>query len=218
MRKLNQSGSSIAYVVAICFLALGMFAAIGFGIWAFAERTDFKNNVDRKSAAAVAVAVAAEDKKKDAEFAEAAKKPLKTYKGPEAFGSLQVQYPKTWSAYIVENSSGVALDGYLNPDYVPVANQQGTYALRFQVTGSKYETELQQMDGQVKAGKVKVTPYRLPQLPSVLGVRVEGELANLKVNMVMLPLRDRTVKIWTIGSAYVNDFNNNILPNFTFSP
>jgi hypothetical protein len=36
--------------------------------------------------------------------------------------------------------------------------------------------------------------------------------------MVVLPLRSQTLQIETAGSQFLGDFNNNILPNFSFSP
>jgi hypothetical protein len=36
--------------------------------------------------------------------------------------------------------------------------------------------------------------------------------------LVLLPMRDKTLKIWTESTAYFTDFNTYILPNLTFSP
>jgi hypothetical protein len=49
-------------------------------------------------------------------------------------------------------------------------------------------------------------------------VRVKGEVRNETVDMVVLPLRDKTLQLWTEGTQFENDFNNNILANFSFSP
>jgi hypothetical protein len=218
MRKLNQEGSSIVAIVAICLLSVAFIGALIFGIWAFSGMSDYKNNSDKKAAAAAAAAVAAEDKKKDAAFAEDYKNPLKTYKGPEAFGAITLQYPKTWSAYILENSSGTPLDAYFNYDFVPAASSQGQYSLRLTLTGSNYDNELKSFQQQVKIGKLKLTPYRLPQLPDVLGVRLEGQIGNQQTVMVMVPIRDKTLKIWTTGTAGLADYDKIILPNLSFTP
>jgi hypothetical protein len=53
----------------------------------------------------------------------------------------------------------------------------------------------------------------------VTGVRVDGQIAdNIQGSMIILPLRDKTQEIWTESNSFLPDFNNNILPNLTFSP
>src|SRR4051812_5570296 len=100
MLKHNQdgaiSGLLISFILTFCFLI----AAVIFAAWSFNGRQDYKDNVDAKIGVAVEKAVQGESAKKDLEFAEAAKNPLKNYRGPEAYGSLSVDYPKTWSGYV----------------------------------------------------------------------------------------------------------------------
>jgi len=217
MRR-NEEGSLFIPLVLVITLLV---AVSGFAIWAFMGMQDYKNNSDQKSAVAAEKAVAAEDKKKDAIYAELEKNPFRTYKGPETYGTLTLQYPKTWSAYVVEGgaSSSAVVDGYFQPGVVPVTNSTIPMALRIQVIGSAYDTQLASLQGQVKAGKVTVTPYRLPKVPSILGTRLQGQVNTKNQGiMVMLPLRDKTLLIWTEGTQYVTDFEKNILPNATFVP
>jgi len=215
----NQEGSLLIPLVISIVLLLTM---AGFGIWAFLGRQDYKANSDAKSAAAVEAAVAAEDVKKDAAFAQAEKNPLKTYKGPEAFGTLVLQYPKTWAAYVAEGdaNSSTPINGYFQPNFVPdVGNNKSQFALRVQVVNTSYDQALNRVQGQVQNGQVTVTPYRLPKVPGILGARLTGQIVNQTQGvMVMLPLRDKTLEIWTEGTQFITDFNTNVLPNTTFSP
>jgi hypothetical protein len=218
MHKNQEGALLIPLIMAIVlFLLAGVFA-----IWAYAGRQDYKTNVDQKVQVAVTKAVADEDVKKDAQFAEDEKKPLRNYQSPEAFGSVSVDYPKTWSVYALEVGGGsTPVDVYFNPRYVPNANSNGPFALRMQVLNSSYTIQLQQFDALTKNGKVKVTPFRFVRVPDVLGVRIEGQIlprADSNGVMVLVPLRDKTLRIWTEGTQSLNDFNNNILPNMTFSP
>lgn len=217
MRKLNQSGSLLAPLVIVSALLL---SSIGFGAWAFMSRQDYKNNSDKKVAVAVAQAKTEESVKKDAEFVEAEKSPLKTYVASETFGSLSFQYPKIWSAYISEaGKSSTQLDGYFHPQYVPDVASTTAFALRIQIVNTSYEQTLKLLDSSVKAGKVKVSAYRPPKVESVLGSRMEGEIASKKQGtMVLLPLRDKTIKVWTENSEFLNDFNATILTSLTFAP
>lgn len=217
MRKLNQAGSLVIPLFIVIVLLLG---SIGFGAWAYLERQDYKDNSDQKAAAAVKKAVAAEDVKKDAEFLEKEKSPFKVYTGPATYGSLTFQYPKTWSAYISEiGKSSTIVNGYFSPNFVPDVQSATSFALRIQVVSSDYATVLRGFDSYVKTGKVTVAAYRAPKVSGTLGSRVTGEIETKKTgSMVILPLRDKTIKVWTEGTDFVKDFDNIILPDLTFVP
>jgi hypothetical protein len=36
--------------------------------------------------------------------------------------------------------------------------------------------------------------------------------------MIVIPLRDKTLQVWCDRPEFLPDFNNNVLPNFSFSP
>jgi hypothetical protein len=192
-----------------------------FAYWAYSGRQDYKDNVDAKVATAVASAKQEEGKLKDAQFAEAEKNPLKTYVGPSAYGSVTVQYPKTWSAYVADTDDTTPfVDGYFQPNVVPdISAQSSSFALRIQVVQNSYDSVLQTFQAQLKQGKVTVQPYALPKLPKTVGSRLSGAIAQDKQgDMVLLPLRDKTLKIWTESASFKSDFDNIILKNLSFSP
>lgn len=219
MRKSNQDGS-VATLVALGVFIVLFITAASFGAWAFMSRQDYKNNADKKAADAVTIAIKQEDSKKDAEFVEQEKNPLKSYVGPETYGKITIQYPKTWSAMVDETaSSDAVLNGYFHPDFVPGIDTSTNFALRLQVVSQSYDQILKQFDNLVKAGKTRVAPYQAPKVSGVTGARVDGMFDSQKSgSMILLPLRDKTIKLWTEGDQYVGDFNNNILPNLTFVP
>ncbi len=211
------NGLAVSLILSILFLI----GALGVAAWAMAGRQDYKNNVDQKVAAAVATAKQQESATKDLQFAEEAKKPLKIYKGPEAYGSINLSYPKTWSGYVdTASSSNAAVDGYFNPGVVPsVDDQSSVFALHVRVLNQKYSEVLQSLSSQVQEGKLTTAAYTLPKLPKIVGIKATGEITEQKTaTMIVLPLRSQTVQIWTDGTQYLDDFNNNILPNFSFSP
>lgn len=216
MHKLNEKGELLLPLIVVALLLVG---SLGFGTWAFMGRQEYKNNVDEKIAEAVIVAEENLTIKKDAEFAESYKQPYSVYKGPSALGTLTISYPKTWSNYVDNsNSGGISLDGIMHPGYIPGNTDTVNYALRYQVVEQEYEDELRRFDGSIKQGKLSASAYRLPNLESILGVRVEGELDAKKQGvMILLPLRDKTVKIWTEGNEFRADFDA-ILSKATFIP
>lgn len=214
MHKLDQKGELLIPLVLVSVLLLG---ALGFGIWAFMGRQDYKNNVDQKIVEAVEVAEENLTIKKDAEFAESYKLPYTTYRGPAAFGTITIQYPKTWSNYVDEQNNGTPVDGYMQPGYVS-ANEDTNYALRYQVVNRQYDQEVKGIESRVKNGTAKTSAYRLPKLESVLGIKVVGEIDNRNTGtMIMMPLRDKTIKVWTEGEEFTNDFEA-ILKELTFVP
>ena len=92
-------------------------------------------------------------------------------------------------------------------------------ALRFTVSGTNYSSIVKTFDSQVKAGKVKVTPYKADKVPNVIGVRLDGEITKDKQgSMIIVPLRDKTLQVWTESPQFVPDFNTIILPNLVFVP
>lgn len=218
----NQSSSrSAVLIVGLSVAILLLIGATGFGVWAFGQRQDYKNNVDLKVSAAVAKAKQEESARKDAEFAELSKSPLKSYVGPEAYGSVNLKYPKTWSGYVAVTSNGSPyVDGYFNPNVVPnVSDSSSSFALRMRVTSDSYSTVMEGFTSNAQDGTSKVTPYKLPRVGNVIGSKVVGQLDNdKKGTMIVLPLRANALEIWTESDQYLNDFNKYILPNLTFAP
>ena len=218
MTKHNQDGVVNPLLLPLILSIVFLVAVLSFGGWAFTSRQDYKNNTDQKVALAVTAAESAESARKDKQFAEASKNPLKTYTAPEQFGSLALQYPRTWSAYVDTGNNGADdLDGYFNPDVVPTLNDENsTFALRLQVLDRKYSDVLRSFSS---TEEVMITPYALPKLPKVVGVKLTGQIEREKQGvMVLLPVRDKTLQVYTESQSFENDFNNIILANLTFSP
>lgn len=216
----DERGSSTGLLVALIVCVLLLIGVGVFAITAYNGEQDYKKNVQPKIDAAVAVAKAQTATAKDNEFVQKEKNPLKTYTGPSAYGTATIQYPKTWSAYVNEaGAASAAVDGYFHPNFVPFASQITAFALRLQVVQTPYDQLLKQYDAGVKNGTVKVSAYVAPKVPGTLGARIDGEIQpKKKGSMVMLSLRDKTLKVWTEADQFLPDFNNIILPNLTFIP
>lgn len=215
--KKHHSWSLIISLIVSLLLLLG---AIGFGVWAYGGREDYKNNVDQKISAAVDVAKQQKSEEKDKEFIEKEKNPYKTYKGPSTFASINITYPKTWAAFVTEtDKSSNPVDGYFHPNFVPGVQSGTAFALRIQMVNQPYNQQLKEFESKTKQGKVKVSPYKAPKVPDVLGSRIEGEInTGQKDYMVMFPVRDKTLKVWTESESFLKDLDGIILPNLTFVP
>jgi hypothetical protein len=221
MNRLSQRGAINILLIPFIMLVVFFLGAAGFGFWAFSQRNHYKNESDQEVSAAVNQAIVTQKKTDAAEYAEQAKKPYDTYIGPSAFGNITVNYPKTWSSYVVESErGGNPISGYFQPGFVPsVTDVDNTFALRVELVQTSYDTVLSQFKASLSIGKVTIAPYTLPKVPSIVGSRVEGQITPTKQGtMVILPLRNMTLKIWTESNDFKGDLDTHVLPNFSFVP
>lgn len=210
----------VGLIIVVILLILLLFASGAYGYSMMSSRNDYRDNVQEKIDAAVAVAIDEREKELSIEFAEREKTPLVNYTGPSEFGTVSIDYPKTWSAYVDESKSGsTPVDGYFHPSFVPGTNSGTSFALRLEVLEKTYDKELSQYASGVKRGEVRVAPIKLEKVPSVAGSRIDGEVERDKQGSVVLfPLRDKTIKISVLTDTFVDDFNNIILKNMSFQP
>lgn len=226
MKKYDQSGSASS-VVAIFLLVIALVAVAGFAYWAFTGRQDYKNNVDKKIAAAVTKAKADQSSHDNDIFAEQAKSPYRQYIGPAVYGSVAFHYPRTWSAYVDETSSTDPIKGYFHPNIVPSItgqnNQTTQFALKVELLGSDYSTVVGEYDSAIMQGDVKAIAYLPPQMKHVPGVQIGTKLdgmisQDVSGSMVIIKVRDKTLKIYTESPKYLGDFNNIVLNSLSFRP
>jgi hypothetical protein len=220
MKRLNQHGSVDSWLIAFIVTLIVFFATAGFGLWAFMGKQDYKNNVDAKIDNAVEAAVEKNSANKEKDFIEREKEPLRTYRGPAAYGSVSLTYPKTWNLYMDETAKSLnAIDGTLNPNFVPGLQSGSSVALRILVINNQYASIVKSLESNIKSGKIKASPYKADKVPQAVGLRVDGEVVLGKQgSMVILPLRDKTLQVWTEAVQFVPDFNSIILPNLNFVP
>jgi hypothetical protein len=205
---------------ALVFFIIAFFSAVGFGFWAYAQATDYKTNVDEKIAAAKAVQKKETEDTKEREFLERNKSPYKIYKGPATYGAIEITYPKTWSATVdTKAQSGTPVVGYFHPDYVPGIKSGTAFALKAEVLERPYAEVMKQYDGAVRRGLVKVEPFELKRVPSVLGAKARGETeSGYQGTAVILPLRDKSIRISTLSTqSFIKDFDK-IIESFIFTP
>lgn len=214
----NEVGGLNILLVPLVLTILLFVSALAFGFWAFSGRQDYKNNVDSKVQKAVNVAVEQNSTKKDNEFLEKEKMPTRTYKGSDILGAITFDYPKTWSGYYKETDKDLTL--VMQPGLVSGADNIN-YPLKVEVLNTSYDINMNNYDESVKSGKLKASAFRLAKLPSVLGTRLDGEFEgedNMKGAVILLPQREKTVKISAQSLESVPDLNNIILPSFSFTP
>lgn len=217
----QQRGTLNVLLMPVVLLSLFFIGAAAFGVWAFNSRQNYKNNADQMVTTAVNSAVQQTEKNDSSKYAQQSKYPLQTFTGPSSFASVSFRYPKTWSGYVAEEpSTTTPINGYFYPGIIPdITNQTNSYALRVQLIEQPYASIMQQFDGQVSSGNLKVAQYTTPKLPNVIGSKLQGQIATEKQGiMVLLPVLNMTLEIWTESSQFQSDFMNSVLPSLTFQP
>jgi len=219
-KKSNQNKFMFIALILVVFLIL----SIVFGVWSYDQMKTYKNDSDRKSAVAVEQASIIQKSQLESQFASQEKLPLKTYISPSDLGSINISYPKTWSAYIIETTnanSGTPVDGYFYPNFVPDTSVNTTnYYLRVQIISDTYQDVLANYQSQIQQGETTAKPFT-PSLVknAAVGVELSGQLDNNKNGeMVILPIRSEVLKIWTEDNNGISDFNNDVLANLSYSP
>jgi hypothetical protein len=220
--KLNQYGSANGPTIGLVVAVVLLIASLVFGFWSFSGREKYKNNTDQLISTAVSAAKTQQQKTDSAASFIAAQNPLAEYIGPSAYGTITMLYPKTWSSYVdSSDNTGYPVNGFFYPGTLPSVTDDGglNFALRLQVENQPYTTVLQYFTDEIKNNLATVTAYSLPKMPSVVGVKVVGQLSSgITGTVIILPLRTEALEVWTEGTAYLSEFNSDILPNLSFSP
>lgn len=216
LHKKEEHGSANPLVIVVVVLVVLVLGLSVFGIWAYMNYSDQKMRVDLKIAAAVTAAQKQQGDADAAQFAEQEKQPFRTFEGTEDLGHVQFSYPKTWSVYTDRNGANVAgFEVYFQPLVVPPLSSGTPYALRVSIVDDTYEQVLNGYGEFVRAGSLKSSPITLN---GVAGIRLDGNFsASTKGSMVILKIRDKTLRIFTESQIFVSDFDNTILKTLRFN-
>jgi hypothetical protein len=221
-------GSSKAPVLVISLLVILLIGAISFGVWAFSGRQSYKNNASQNIAAAVAAAKTAEASLQQQNFATQLKQPYASFTSSITDGSISFSYPKTYSAYVDQTSSSEPLNGYFYPGQVPGVSSNTAFALRIELDSDSYSDVLNQVSSSAQNGNVSVAAYVPPKMVGVKNVQTGSMITGVVGQdsqsnpytgaMLVIPVRDKTLKLYTESPNFLSDFNSIILPSLTFVP
>lgn len=213
---------SIKILLVIGLLSVALIATAIVAFMIYSSRADYKNNTDQKIAAAVKDAEAKQAAKLQQEFAEAAKSPYKTYRGSVTFGTVTFDYPKSWSVYVAAASTEQPINAYFHPDQVPALDSDAAYGLRLELVDFEYNDALAEFESAIGDGSVKAKAYIPPKMKDISntqpGVRLDGTIdTEQQGSMVILRVRDKTLKLYTLSNDFRADFEN-VLASLTFIP
>ncbi len=219
LRQLDSNGGVNPILLALLAVTLMFFGSLIFGIGKASEASDYKNNVDQKVSAGVEEQSQLIAEQKQAEFDEKEKAPYTIWTSPTQYGSVKLGFPKTWSYYLAldqDPNSRAPIDLYAHPNYVPALSKNQRYALRLTLETDDYNKVL--ADYRKKSEKEGLQIGTL-QVSNVSGIKARGLIdRDVSGTVVVFPIRDKVLKIWTESRDYEPDFENIVLKNLSFIP
>lgn len=205
LRKHEQGGVS-GSLIAIIGLTLLVVVAGSLAIWAYLNYNEQKTNVDGKVELAVAQAKKEQADEDEAKFAEREKEPNREFVGPDDFGRLTFDYPKTWSVYVArDGSSGNRYEAYLNPVTVPPVSSSQQFSLRVLIEQKDYDEVVRSYESRVEDGELRSSAT---SSMGHNGTRLDGNFTkDIRGSAVIYKIRDRTVTLRSDADTFKPDFN-----------
>jgi hypothetical protein len=203
VRRRNPAKKWVIMTFVFIFTTL---AAAGVAVWSYSNYLDQKNNVDSKISSAVAVK---EKEVKDAaaaEFLEKEKQPNRQFVGPDDYGRLSFDYPKTWSVYEAKSATtGGTYEAYFNPALVPTVSEKQQFALHVTIQEKDYDKVVDTYKQQVSKGDLVSSSIKFGDQN---GTRLDGSFTkDIRGFAVIFKIRDKTVTVRSDAETFKNDFN-----------
>lgn len=201
--KPKKSRANLIIIICLSVLSVAM---ITLAIWSFINYNNEKNTVDAQVNAAVASAKKAQADSDEKKYDELKKLPYLQFTGPDDYGRVTFNYPKTWSQYISDDATnGGVFKAYLNPVSVPsVARDNTQFALRVTIEQKSYDSSVNIYSARVKSGKLSSS---VVTADGVTGTRLDGSFTeDIRGIAVIFKIRDKTLTVRTDADTFKNDF------------
>ena len=142
----------------------------------------------------------------EAKFIARDKEPNREFVGPDDYGRLTFNYPKTWSVYVSQDvtQGGGTYQAYLNPVSVPVVSASQQFALRVTIEQKDYDTVISSYASLVKKGDLHSS---VVSVNGSNGTRLDGNFSkDIRGSAVIYKIRDKTLTIRTDADTFKPDF------------
>ena len=213
--------AGLVKTIVIIVVSLVAVTFIGLFIWMYMQYDEAHTDVQGQSDIAVAEAKDKQATEMEAEFAEREKYPYKTFSGPEDYGQLTFEYPKTWSVYVAAAAEkGGDFNAYFNPNQVDAVGQSTINALRVTIRDKSFDnvvSEYQRIMNN-RNSNLTVQTVTFGKDNSITGNRYTGTIPNTELNgfIVIFKIRDKTAILQTDSVLFETEFNK-LLESVTFN-
>lgn len=210
----RKSPVSIIETIFLVIMSIVAIVFIYLFVQKYIEWDSIKTDIDGQIDAAVAVAISENTSKMEEEFAEREKYPYKTFSGPADYGSLNFEYPKTWSVYISKDAtSGGNFEAYLNPSEVLPISNTTINALRVFVLDQTFENVVRSYDNLVSRGQLTISTRNIGNTVANI---YSGDLSrNIRGIATIFKVRDKTVVLQTDAELFAAEYYK-IIDTVTF--
>ncbi|MFZ1250707.1 MAG: hypothetical protein WAR37_04655 [Candidatus Microsaccharimonas sp.] len=190
-------------------------SSAGFAVYAYLQYKDQKDNVDSKISNAVALAVKEQADKDAADFLEKEKEPNRQFVGPDDYGRVSFDYPKTWSVFEAKDATqGSTYEAYFNPGTVPPISSEQQYALHMTIEDKDYDKVIDSYKALVTKGDLVSSSVKADDQN---GTRLDGSFnKNIRGFAVIFKIRDKTVTIRSDAETFKGDFEA-LIQTITFN-
>lgn len=207
----SERGAISGSIFAIVTLTILTVAFAGFSVWAYIQYNEQKTDVDAKITAATAEAVKENTEKLESDFLEREKQPLRQFVGPDDYGRLTFDYPRTWSAYQatdIREGGGVTYEAFLNPVFVPPTKPKDIkMALRITIKQEVYDEAMKVYEKLLKNGSISSAAWSNEK--GLTGTRLTGNFTpDIRGTAVVVKMRDRTLTVRTDADVFLPDYEN----------
>lgn len=215
MNRVSERGSAKTWLIVSIVTITTTLILAGVAVCALINYFDQKDNVDTKVSAAVAEARKEQADADEAKFLEREKDPNRQFVGPEDYGRVSFDYPKTWSVYVAEDASaGGSFEAYLNPVAVPPIANDTQLALRVTIETGDYDREISSYSRAVNSGDLTSSSITLD---GVTGTRLDGNFSDdIRGSAVIFRIRDKVVTLRTDAQTFRADFDK-LIQTVTFN-
>ena len=219
IKPINNAGSSkLREILPLVLLSISTAAGVICAVVFFLNWQEAQTDINTKINVAKEEARVAQKAEDDAVYEEEEKKPYKTFAGPDDYGGLTFQYPKTWSVFINKDArNGGDFEAFLNPDVVyPLTNDGGggeasidegeipIHALRVHIYDRSIDAVQKEFEEKAVEGALNSEVYRTGEISGTIynGTLEEG----VEGRAFIFKNADKTVEIRTDSSVFNDDF------------
>lgn len=202
-RHIYEQGKVSGSLLAIIGLSVLVVGAGSLAIWAYLNYNEQKTNVDSKIDLAVAEGKKEQADEDETKFAEREKEPNRQFTGPDDYGRLTFDYPKTWSVYVAQESG--SYEAYLNPVTVPPVSKEQQFALRVTIEQEDYDEVIASYEKAVEEGELRSSAT---SSQGHNGTRLDGNFSeDIRGSAVIFRVRDKTITLRTDADTFRPDFD-----------
>lgn len=204
--KNRENGSANIWMISTISLIFLSSIVTGLAIWSFINYNDQKNNIETIVSTEVSKAQKDQADLDEAKFLERDKEPNRQFIGPDDFGRVTFNYPKTWSVYVDnDGSTGSTYKAYLNPVVVPSIDTNKQFALRVVIEQRDYDKVIDSFATLVKKGDLKSSSFTAD---GNVGTRLDGLFSkDVRGSAVIFKIRDKTLTVQNDANTFKADFD-----------